>query len=551
MDDRTCGRLLYLEHRRNASALLEAVLRAEGHDVVLYHTAPPDIAALSNSSYDVVLLNPHMPAADGRSLLDTLTAHKDWPPLLLITQRSDVAVAKRALQLGLDHYLFQGTIAEHAQLLPLAVQQALRQRDARRKRESTLNSLRQDNRNLTLLTRLSQLLSSTLNMDQVISQLVQTITEIVVTEGSSVWLWDSEQHGYLRCVAMYLDGKDITASALPMSPGEGIVGWVAEHGEAVNVRRVEGDARFSAAVDSQTGYQTRSILAVPLISGNKVIGVLEFVNKLAGYFNERDREMAETVAVYAANAIENARLLTSLSQQRDQLAKQNEALDAFAHSVAHDLKNPLTLVIGYGDMLRDDFVELSAENIQASLNTIVEYGIKMSSIVDALLLLARVGGDNVVETEAVDMDDVVDAVLHRMRPTLEEYGAKVTVLSTGPEVLGYASWLEEVWFNYLSNALKYGGRPPEMILSCDPPDAGFVRFWVQDNGPGITLADPMQLFSPDTQRRSRGQRPDSHGLGLSIVHRIVDRLGGAVGVESAPGKGSRFSFTLPVYDSLA
>ncbi len=114
--------------------------------------------------------------------------------------------------------------------------------------------------------------------------------------------------------------------------------------------------------------------------------------------------------------------------------------------------------------------------------------------------------------------------------------------------LGYAPWVEEVWVNYLSNAIKYGGRggePPRMELGAEAQADGMIRFWVHDNGAGITPEDQARLFTPFT--RLDQVRAAGHGLGLSIVRRIADKLGGHVSVDSQIGEGSTFSFTLAAY----
>jgi signal transduction histidine kinase len=122
-----------------------------------------------------------------------------------------------------------------------------------------------------------------------------------------------------------------------------------------------------------------------------------------------------------------------------------------------------------------------------------------------------------------------------------------------PVARGYGPWVEEVWANYISNAVKYGGQPPRIELGATPlPPAnesgeGRVRFWVRDNGPGITPEDQARLFTPFT--RLDQVRAAGHGLGLSIVRRIVEKLGGEVSVESQVGQGSTFSFTLPAAPS--
>jgi two-component system, sensor histidine kinase and response regulator len=126
---------------------------------------------------------------------------------------------------------------------------------------------------------------------------------------------------------------------------------------------------------------------------------------------------------------------------------------------------------------------------------------------------------------------------------IAEHQAEVVVTDDWPVALGRGQWVEEVWVNYVSNALKYGGRPPRVELGAAEQEDGTVRFWVRDNGPGLTLEEKTQLFVPFTrldQARAKG-----HGLGLSIVRRIVEKMGGQVGVESAIGQGSVFFFTLP------
>jgi two-component system, sensor histidine kinase and response regulator len=154
------------------------------------------------------------------------------------------------------------------------------------------------------------------------------------------------------------------------------------------------------------------------------------------------------------------------------------------------------------------------------------------------------------------MERVIREVKQRVEYMLVEYQAEVIIPETWPVASGYAPWIEEVWVNYLTNACKYGGQPPHIELGADavPPGAeqspaldaqSMVRFWVRDNGKGLSIDDQARLFTPFTrldQARARG-----HGLGLSIVRRIVEKQGGQVGVMSSgvPGEGSTFYFTLP------
>jgi two-component system sensor histidine kinase/response regulator len=128
---------------------------------------------------------------------------------------------------------------------------------------------------------------------------------------------------------------------------------------------------------------------------------------------------------------------------------------------------------------------------------------------------------------------------------IAEYRAEVIIPEVWPVAVGYSPWVEEIWTNYVSNALKYGGDPPRVELggaAVDEPDRQ-VRFWVRDNGAGLSPEDQARLFTPFAQIHRA--RAEGHGLGLSIVQRIVEKLGGQVGVESQVGQGSLFFFTLP------
>ena len=390
------------------------------------------------------------------------------------------------------------------------------------------------------------MLASTYDLQEVIAQLVRTISELLNTEGSSVWLWDEEEQQMLVCVGIYSHGQNITPDTIMHLPaGQGIAGWVARNGKSVHTSNVKKDERFSRAIDESIGYNTESLLAVPLQARSRVIGVLELVNKRVSDFNDNDRVLAETLASSAAIAIENARLLEDLRQKRDELQARNEELDAYAHTVAHDLKNPLTLVVGFADILRDTYQTLPHEEVQQYLSVIIEHGKKMGTIIESLLLLAVVRGTKDVEIDEVDMGFIVSETTKRVEYMAQEYDAQIIVPETWPTAYGYGPWLEEVWYNYLTNGLKYGGRPPVLELGYDKIDQQMMRFWVKDNGAGFTIDRPEQLFAP-LSRLTASDYQSGHGLGLSIVRRIVERLHGKVGVESQLGKGSTFWFTLPI-----
>jgi len=157
------------------------------------------------------------------------------------------------------------------------------------------------------------------------------------------------------------------------------------------------------------------------------------------------------------------------------------------------------------------------------------------------LLFAKVSKSE-APVEHVEMAQVVANVLNRLSAAIKEHQAQIDLPERWPAVIGYAPWIEEVWANYLGNALKHGGQPPQVELGASVQTDGMVRFWMRDHGPGIPVDKQARLFSPYSQTDLVCN--PSHGLGLSIVQRIVEKLGGQVGFESEAGKGSLFFFTL-------
>jgi PAS domain S-box-containing protein len=232
----------------------------------------------------------------------------------------------------------------------------------------------------------------------------------------------------------------------------------------------------------------------------------------------------------------------SLRQYAVELQARNEDLNAFAHTVAHDLKAPLNPIIGFAQVLEENYASMPNEELRELLGMIVRSGRKMNNIIEELLLLAEVRKTD-VNVHPLPMGRIVAEAQQRLAYMIEEKQVEVNLPDTWPLALGYSPWIEEVWANYLSNGIKYGGQPPCLSLGATTESNGMVRFWIRDNGPGLTPEERARLFTPFTQLSQ--VRATGHGLGLSIVQRIVEKLGGQVGVDSEVGRGSVFTFTLP------
>ena len=229
-----------------------------------------------------------------------------------------------------------------------------------------------------------------------------------------------------------------------------------------------------------------------------------------------------------------------LQTKNSELEKKNAELDAFSHTVAHDLKNPLAHIISMSDLLLCEFSDEVNTPGHQCLKHIFQSSQKMIEIINALLLLASVSTEQ-VDFIRLDMGDIIYRAKERLATMLKKSQGEIIIPNQWPIVIGYAPWVEEVWVNYLSNGLKYAGQPPHLELgstSCGDT----IRFWIRDNGSGLSKAAMDKLFTPFIRLH---KTQEGHGLGLSIVQRIVEKLGGEVGVESQLGFGSVFYFTLP------
>ena len=423
-------------------------------------------------------------------------------------------------------------------------------------------------------------LSSTLNYNEVLDRILDQISRVVPHDAANIMLINNDYarvvrgHGY----SQFGTKDSLTAISFKVSDVAALQ-KMRETSEPLAIPNVQEDSTWVYAKPEHAWIQ--SYAGVPLCIREQVIGFLNVNSATPHFFSLEDAERLQTFADHAAIAIENARLYYDLQQHRDhleemiearttaltktnerlqqeirhrqeaqramhqftvELAERNEELDSFAHTVAHDLKSPVNIIIGYSEILEDSFADMSEVDVVKILKIVGQAGIKMNSIINELLLLSSVRKQD-IKVHPLRMVTIVEEAQKRLIQQIQEYDANIIMPKTWPKALGYAPWIEEVWANYIGNAIKYGGRPPQIMLGSTEHQNGMVTFWVKDNGQGITPEDQARLFAPF--ERLEQARVKGHGLGLSVVRRIVEKLNGQVSVESELGQGSIFAFTLP------
>jgi len=296
----------------------------------------------------------------------------------------------------------------------------------------------------------------------------------------------------------------------------------------------------------------QSQIIIPLVSEEIVMGSIHFASTQPRAYTQDDLRIGYMLALQLSAAIRNAKLFDELKRaeaelrrRAEELEDRNRELDAYNHTIAHDLKSPLTGIVLSADLIDMRFGNDLPEVARYQFNMIKNSGKRMATMIDQLLSLAKLR-DVTGTAIKIDMVSVVEGALTRFNHALKEKDIAVVYAADLPPAMGHTQWTEEIFANLISNAIKYMGEdnatPSIHIRGLAQGDK--VRYEVQDTGVGIDPADQARLFEMFT-RLHTVKGADGLGLGLSIVHRIVTKMGGQVGVESEVDKGSTFWFTLP------
>jgi len=231
-----------------------------------------------------------------------------------------------------------------------------------------------------------------------------------------------------------------------------------------------------------------------------------------------------------------------VTERTSELTTMNNQLEAFVYSIAHDLRAPLRSMQGFSMMLvqeAGDTLTQTAKDYADRINKSAQF---MDALLTDLLAFSRISQQS-VKLVSVNLKTVVESVLSRLEKDIQDKNACIENSGPWQNVLAHESTLAQILFNLISNALKFvrpGVAPTVRLRTEEKPE--FIRFWVEDNGPGIGADYQGQIFRLFT--RLNGEKYSGTGIGLAIVQKGIERMGGKVGVESFVGLGSRFWFEL-------
>jgi signal transduction histidine kinase len=378
------------------------------------------------------------------------------------------------------------------------------------------------------LVEITRDLASTLDLDVLLERIVTAAAEISGSEAASILLYDNLTRQLYFQAATNLDEPTMRGLVVPLEGS--IAGWVVINRKSVRLANVQEDPRFFGHVDQMTGRPTQSLIGVPLITKNKVVGVLEALNKEHGKFTEGDESMLSALAAQAAVAIENARLF----QQSDLISE-----------FVHELRTPLaSLSTATYLLLRP---EMSREQQDQIIHNIHAETLRLNSMASSFLDLARLESGRVqFRKTSFSIPDLLFECKDVMNSKAED--DKVQIHIEASEGLPFCEAdrdkLKQVILNLLSNAIKYNRTNGSVIMSASAAEAN-ICIVIQDTGLGIPEEALPHLFQKFFRVHDAEGAASGTGLGLSICKQIVQGHGGRVEVKSKLGVGTAFTVMLP------
>ena len=392
-----------------------------------------------------------------------------------------------------------------------------------------------ENQALMALIEVSKTVTSSLDLHEVLARVIRAADATVGVEAASLLLVDEETGNLFFEVAQGDKSDAVRRVLVPL--GDGVAGWSARNREAVVVNDVDGDPRFAAWVDTVTGFQTRSLLCVPVVYRDKLLGVMELVNKVdASGFGQREVALCESIASLAAIAIDNAQV------HAEQLkAARLAAVGQTVARLAHGIKNILNGIRG-GSYILDRAVRCSNEAGITKGNGMVK---RNSEVLAGLVLdMLAYSSERRPQRSRTDLGELCTAVAESMCEVARERNVTVHCdAPAGPELMIDPVGIRRAVLNLVSNAIdacpEDGAGVVSLRTELHADDDVCIR--VADNGCGISAEDMPKLFREFFSTKGfRGT-----GLGLPVSHQIVCQHGGRIEVQSEAGEGTEFILHLP------
>ena len=406
-------------------------------------------------------------------------------------------------------------------------------------------------RQLTAINNAARSMASSLDFESIPQTILEEAARVLGAKAGSILLVSEKSPGLIFKAVVGPGVEKLLGMKVPV--GFGVIGWVAQNAKAALVDDVKKDSRFYRGIDQTTGLTTTNVVAVPLLIKRQVVGVLELVNKSEGKFDEEDLSIAETLAQWAAVAIENARLVrdlltrtANLEQAYAELKEADQLKEELIQNISHELRTPLTFILGYVELLLSNELGALTETQVKGLEVVRRKCTALTKVVNDIVTLQRLKLSD-LERQPMALNGLITQTAQAVRTLAQQSEQTLKVELPEHEVIVSIDEgrVAQVIDNLLNNAIKFGRPAGEIALRLVDLDSQ-ARVEVQDSGIGIPEEKIERIFQRFYQVDSgTTRRYGGVGLGLALCKEIIEAHGGKIWVESELGKGSHFIFVLP------
>jgi len=537
--------LLVEDNPGDARLLREALMEVPSYQFDLVHVErlSQALERLRQERCGVVLLDLSLPDWQGLDNLARVREAAPSVPILVLTGLNDEDVAVKALRVGAQDYLVKGQASGAA--VVRAIRYAIERKQVLEENARLFEQAQHNVERLRLLQEIEQAIASTLDLRALLNVLMEKIDVVLPYAATSVRLYDPNT-GLLEPIACRnLDEEQWKLEQ--WRPGRGLAILAFETKAPVMISNTQTDPQVrDPEFFRKHGFV--SYLGVPMIVKDEVLGMLSFYTKEEHAFVESEVEFLSTLAGQAAIAIHNAQLYEQTRHQAIELEKSNKGKDEFLSVVSHELRTPLNVINGYAEMVQRGMLGEINSDQQNALGKVISCAKELLGMISGILQATS------IEAEAVKVDKkdvVVGCLLDELKSVYDvslgkevnlqwDYPAEFLLLKTDGEKL------KHILQNLINNAIKFTEKGRVTVSARQVPGAESVEFRVADNGIGIPEEMLPFIFEKFRQVDSSETRAyGGVGLGLYIVKKFTELLGGNVEVETEPGKGSTFRITLP------
>lgn len=404
-----------------------------------------------------------------------------------------------------------------------------------------------DAHKITILTRLvevSAVLNSTLDLEPLLNYIMDAAAEVTNSEAASVLLWNNKQQQLFFAATTGGAGAQILGKPVPI---DSLAGTIIREKRSIAVNNVENDPRHYNKVDLEIKFETRSLLGVPMTSKDRVIGVLEAINKRGQPWSEDDEQYLTILASHAAIAIESAQLVMALQKANKDLSEIDDLKNNFIAIASHELRTPLGVIMGYASFLQEkDDAEVN-EHATKVLNS----ALQLRRIIEDMTNLRYLKQNpSELQRDPVPLREIIQDLRYDVEALTEARGHQLVIDLPQQDltVLVDRSRVLMALTNILNNAVDFTPVGGQITIHAVQHDSNRVWISISDTGIGLTADQLDRVFDEFYQVEDHmTRRHGGLGIGLSIAKALVEAHGGRIWAESAGlNKGATFTFSLPM-----